>query len=152
MSHVANTILSFSILEDEEARMMEVNKHMEENCGQRFENAEAVSWLPEVGHKIKFKEEKQAYTVRATNGVYTICTKPMNAKKTVLYTVISWLENVRGTENLVFCMGAVTDEQCNEMLQRLTSRETEVSHRNRIKLNIERFAEPKRIKLAKGKT
>ena len=90
-----------------------------------------------VGTKIKFKGEKQKYTVQASNGVYAVCTKPFNAKKTVLYTIISHLENVRGTENLIFGMGAETKEQCEEMLERLTQGETEVSHRNRVPLDYE---------------
>lgn len=92
-----------------------------------------------VGSKIKFREEKQAYTVQASNGVYAVCTKPFNPKKTVLYTIISFLEGVRGTENLVFGMGAETKEQCEEMLNRLTQGESEVSHRHRIKLDVEHY-------------
>ena len=95
-----------------------------------------------IGTKIKFKGEKQRYTVQASNGVFTICTKPFNARKTVLYTVISWLENVRGTENLIFGMGTETRQQCEEMLERLTQGESEVSHRNRITLDIEEYTDP----------
>lgn len=97
-----------------------------------------MTWQLKKGDKVKFVEEKQAYTVRAGNGVYTVCTKPFNLEKTVLYTVINWLEYVRGPEDLVFGMGAETDKDCKEMLKRLTSGETEVSHRNRIALNIEK--------------
>jgi len=91
----------------------------------------------EVGSKIKFKEEKQRYTVQASNDLFAVCTKPFNAQKTVLYTVIGWEENVRGTENLIFGMGAETRKQCEEMLERLTTGETEISHRNRTELKIE---------------
>ncbi len=97
----------------------------------------------QVGTKIKFESEKQKYTVQASNGVYTVCTKPFNAQKTVLYTIISHLEHVRGTENLVFGMGAETREECEEMLERLTQGETEVSHRNRVPLDIEVIEDPK---------
>jgi hypothetical protein len=89
------------------------------------------------GSKIKFVEEKQKYTVRASNIAFAICTKPMNAKKTVLYTIIDWNKQIRGTENLVFGIGAETDEECQEMLERLTQGESEISFRNRIKLNIQ---------------
>ncbi len=92
--------------------------------------------IPE-GSKIKFKEEKQRYTVRASNVAFAICTKPFNARKTLFYTVINWYENIRGTENFIFCMGVKTDNQCKKMLERLTNGESEVSYRNRIKLNIE---------------
>lgn len=92
-----------------------------------------------VGTKIKFREEKLRYTVQAANERYAVCTKPFNAKRTVLYTIIDVNENVRGTENLIFGMGAETRKQCEEMLARLTDPEspTEVSHRNRITLRIE---------------
>lgn len=104
---------------------------MQEIAGVYYE----TSKLP-VGAKIRFAEEKQAYTVRASNVAFAVCTKPMNAKKTVLYTVIDWRENRRGTENLVLGFGAETDEQCAEMLERLTQGESEVSSRNTVPLNI----------------
>lgn len=91
-----------------------------------------------VGSKIKFENEKQRYTVQASNVAFCICTKPMNALKTVLYTIIDWRRQIRGTENLVFGMGAETKEDCEEMLKRLTEGETEVSHRNRRDLDIEK--------------
>lgn len=102
------------------------------------------------GSKIRFKEEIQRYTVRCIGERYAVCTKPMNAKKTVLYTVIDFEERVRGTENLVLGMGAETDQDCEEMLGRLEGREegfsrSEVSHRNRIKLNILEISPPKSL-------
>jgi len=90
-----------------------------------------------VDTKIKFLEEKQRYTVRCCNDRYAICTKPFNCKKTVLYTIIDFQKNIRGTENLIFCMGFETDEQCKEALERLTKGESEVSYRNRVPLIIE---------------
>jgi hypothetical protein len=92
-----------------------------------------------VGAKVKFAEEKQSYTVQASNVAFAVCTKPFNCRKTVLCTAISWMENVRGTENLVFGKGAETRNQCEEMLERLTQGETEVSHRNRVPLVIEKY-------------
>jgi len=84
------------------------------------------------GDKIRFKEEKQSYTVRAVGDTYAVCTKPFNARKTVLYTIVDLQSGIRGTENLIFGFGAETDGQCDEMLKRLESGETEISHRNRI--------------------
>lgn len=107
---------------------------MREICGVWYENNK----IPE-GSKIWFEEEKQGYTVRASNVAFAICTKPMNALKTVIYTVIDWQQNIRGTENLIFGMGAETDEQCKDMLERLTNGDSEVSERNFIKLNIKRL-------------
>lgn len=107
------------------------NKNMQEIAGVYYENSKLT-----VGHKVKFAEEKQAYTVRASNIAFAVCTKPFNPKKTVLYTVIDWHNNIRGTENLIFCSGAETDNECKEMLERLTQGESEISHRNNIELNI----------------
>lgn len=90
-----------------------------------------------IDDKIKFKEEKQRYTIRALNERYAICTKPFNLKKTVLYTIVDFVEKVRGTENLVFGMGAETEKQCEEMLVRIETGKTEISYRNRVPLDLE---------------
>lgn len=95
-----------------------------------------------LGTRIWFAEEKRPYRVRARNQRFIVCTKPHNPLRTVLYTVIDLVENVRGTENLVFGFGAETDEQCNEMIARLGV-ETEVSRRNRVPLAILKLAIPK---------
>lgn len=89
-----------------------------------------------VGSKIKFAEEKQAYTVQASDERFLICTKPFNPKKTVLYTIVDFKRNVRGTENLVFSLGFETKKQCEESLKRLQSGDSEVSYRNFIPLVI----------------
>lgn len=89
-----------------------------------------------VGQKIKFKEEKQRYTIQACNKRYAVCIKPFNPKKTVLYTIVDLKEKIRGTENLILSEGAETREQCEEMLERIVSGKTEISHRNKIGLNI----------------
>ena len=89
-----------------------------------------------VGTKVKFYNEKQRYTVQASNVAFCVCTKPFNAQKTVLYTIIDWERNVRGAENLVLGMGAETREQCEAMLERLTTGKSEVSHRNFTTLKI----------------
>lgn len=89
-----------------------------------------------VGDKVRFVEEKQAYTIQARGPRYLVCTKPFNPKSTVLYTVVDLERSIRGTENLIFCCGAETRRQCEEMLARLEQQETEVSHRNYISLNV----------------
>jgi hypothetical protein len=91
-----------------------------------------------VGQKIKFAEEKQAYIIKACNDKFLVCTKPFNLKRTVLYSIVDLDQNIRGTENLVFGLGAETEEECQEMLDRLASGETEVSYLYRIPLNIEK--------------
>lgn len=95
-----------------------------------------------VGDKIKFKGEKHSYTIQACNERYLICTKPFNAKNTVLYTVVDLKQKIRGTENLVFCCGFETKELCEEALVRLQSGESEISHRNRVTLDIEQDNQP----------
>lgn len=94
-----------------------------------------------VGSKVKFYKEKQRYTVQASDERFAICTKPMNALKTVLYTIVDFKENRRGPENLVFGFGAETREQCEDMLERLNEKDqpSEVSHRHDCKLDIEQI-------------
>ncbi len=93
-----------------------------------------------IGDSITFREEGHAYRVRARSSRYLVCTKPFNLRRTVLYTVVDTQKQVRGTENLVFGMGAETDEECQEMVSRLEgkidSEPTEVSYRNRVPLDI----------------
>lgn len=92
-----------------------------------------------IGDKIWFMREKWPYKVRSCDERFVICTKPFNPKKTVLYTIIDLKENIRGTENLIFCEGFETDEDCNEALVRLQSGETELSSRNYVELDIIRI-------------
>ena len=87
----------------------------------------------------------------ASNVAFAVCTKHFNARKTVLYTVIDRYKQIRGTENLVFGCGAETAAQCQEMLDRLTQGESEVSYRNNIKLNIENIQLPKEYYLGASK-
>lgn len=86
------------------------------------------------GDKIKFLEERFNYTVRAAGKRFAVCTRPHF--KTIMYTVLDLVDQVRSTENLVFCFGAETDRQCRDMLKRIESGETELSRRNMIPLNI----------------
>ena len=97
-----------------------------------------------LGTRILFAEEKRPYKVQACNERFAVCTKPFNPKRTVLYTIIDFREGIRGTENLyvvpMFCgMGFETQALCEEALERLTNSESEISHRNRIPLKIERM-------------
>lgn len=95
-----------------------------------------------IGAKIWFAGEKQGYTVKASNVAFCVLTKPFNAQKTVLYTIIDWESGIRGAENLVFGMGAETTELCEEMLERLTNGESEVSSRNYVDLDIVKYWNP----------
>jgi hypothetical protein len=88
------------------------------------------------GSKIYFANEKRPYTVKALNKRYAVCTKPFNLKHTVLCTIIDRVNKIRGTENLVFCMGFETAEDCKEALARLVMGESEISGRNYKSLDI----------------
>jgi hypothetical protein len=90
-----------------------------------------------VGSRVWFEGEKRPYNVRARNNRYIICTKPYNPQRTVLYTIMDLEEGVRGPENLIFGMGAQTDQECEEMLERLEDA-SKVSRRNRVQINITR--------------
>lgn len=92
-----------------------------------------------VGDLIKFTSERQRYRVRAASRRYAICTKPMNALHTTIYTIIDFEQNVRGRENLIFGMGFETDEDCTAALERLLAGESAVSHRYYVKLDIEKI-------------
>ena len=87
--------------------------------------------------RIKFRAEKKPYRVRCSSSRFAVCTKPFNLKHTVMYTIVDLVEDVRGTENLIFCMGFESDDKCQEALARLENGETEVSHRNYVPLDIE---------------
>jgi len=93
-----------------------------------------------VGDKIKFKSEKQKYTIKAKDDRYLICTKPFNPKKTVLYTIVDLERLVRGTNNMVFNPYdyAIQNDidECLIDLQNHTNG-LEVTHRNCIQLDVE---------------
>lgn len=90
-----------------------------------------------VGDKIKFKNQKQRYTVRAVSEKFVICTKPFNAKRTYIYTIIDLKNKLRGADNYG-CWGYETDEQCQEAIKKWDSGEITHSSRNRpIELDIE---------------
>jgi hypothetical protein len=88
----------------------------------------------QVGDRVWFVEEKRPYRVRAVGDRFVVCTKPHNPMHTVLYTVMDLQECVRSTEGLVFGLGAETDQQCQEVVARLESGETELSRRNAISM------------------
>lgn len=91
-----------------------------------------------VGDKVKFECEKQRYTVKAKSDRFLICTKPMNALKTVLYSIIDLERLVRGPNNLVFNCYEYTDQgDINQCLKDLVADEIEVSHRRALMLDVE---------------
>jgi len=90
-----------------------------------------------VGDKIKFKSEKQRYTINAKSDRYLICTKPFNPKKTYLYTIIDLKRLIRGTNNMVFNLyDYEVQEDIDQCLIDLESDKIEVSHRHCIQLDV----------------
>lgn len=91
-----------------------------------------------VGDKIKFESEKQRYNIIAKSDRFIICTKPFNARKTFLYTIVDLERLVRGAIGLVFGLAWDFDipEELAECLQELDTEKVEVSHRNCIKLDV----------------
>lgn len=90
------------------------------------------------GDKVKFKSERQRYTVQAVSRNFAICTKPFNARKTYFYTIIDIAEGMRGPENLIFhCSDLETKKGCREMMIRLRRGTSELSYRRSIPLDIE---------------
>ena len=96
----------------------------------------------QVDSKVWLFGEKRPYTVMARSERYMVCTKPFAARHTVLYTVIDLKEEVRGTENLIFCAGAETQALCWEMIGRLGTK-TRVSSRNRVPLRVNKVYDEK---------
>lgn len=91
-----------------------------------------------AGDKIKFTEEKRRYTIVACDNRYLICTKPFNAKKTYLYTIVDLEEEIRGTDGYLFTKYNYTrKEEAQQYLDELNCGKCEISHRHRLELNIE---------------
>ena len=91
----------------------------------------------EVGDKVFVPNEKRPYIVMTRDNRYIICTKPFNPKHTVLYFIVDLERKMRGPDNMVFCSGYESDEDCVERLKELQSGEIEVSMRRGIPLDIE---------------
>lgn len=90
-----------------------------------------------VGDKVYIPDQKRPYKVRVRDERYIICTKPYNPQHTVLYFIIDLEDKWRGPDNMIFCSGYETDEDCQERLQELQNGEIEVSRRRGIPLDIE---------------
>lgn len=97
-----------------------------------------------VGDRVWIPGEVHPYKVRCRGNRYIICTKPMNVKKTVLYFILDLEDWVRGPDNMIFCSGYESDEDCAERLKELEAGEIEVSHRNRVRIDIVRIMKKER--------
>ena len=92
-----------------------------------------------VGDKVYIPDQKKPYTVQARDNRYIICTKPYNLEHTVLYFIVDLKEKRRGPDNMVFCSGYETREDCEERLSELQNPEhpIEVSWRRSVVLDID---------------
>lgn len=91
----------------------------------------------EIGDKVYVPNEKKPYKVRARDGRYIICTKPFNPQHTVLYFIIDLVDKWRAPDNMIFCSGYETDEDCTERLKELQNGVIELSKRRGIPLDID---------------
>lgn len=105
-----------------------------------------------VGDKLKFKSEKQRYTVRACDNKFVIATKPFNARKTYLYTIIDIDARERGSDNyyckfdyekksdLILAMAELHNgKMCLIDTGFADCGRLNLSHRTKIKLDLERI-------------
>lgn len=90
-----------------------------------------------VGDKVYIPNHKRPFTVRARDERYIICTKPFNVKHTVLYFIVDVVDRRRAPDNMIFCHGYESDEDCKERLAELQSGEIELSRRRGIPLDID---------------
>jgi len=91
-----------------------------------------------VGSRVKFEGEKGPYVVKARGERFAICTKPFNPKRTVIYTIIDFERDVRGTNNLIFNIyDYAVQKDVDACLRDLEAGEVEVSYRNYVELDIE---------------
>jgi hypothetical protein len=90
------------------------------------------------GDRVKFRGEKQRYTVRAvsTDGRWVICTKPFNLRRTVIYTVIDFDSGVRGPDNCLG-LGYETEDQIAAAMVKFEAGDAEVSVRYDAYLDVE---------------
>lgn len=91
----------------------------------------------EVGDKVYIPDHKRPFKVVCRDDRFIICTKPFNVYRTVIYFIIDLVRNQRGPDNMVFCSGYETEEQCLARLKELQEGTIEVSYRHGITLDLE---------------
>lgn len=89
----------------------------------------------DVGDKVYIPGEKRPYTVQCRDDRYIICTKPL--KHTVRYFIVDLVDRWRAPDDMVFCFGYETPEQCRERLRELQSGEIHLSRRRGVRLDVE---------------
>lgn len=91
-----------------------------------------------VGDPVYINNDVRPYRVKCRYDRFIICTKPYNPQRTVMYFIIDLELGIRGPDNMVFCFGYETQEQCEERLKELQSGRIEVSGRRCVRLGEER--------------
>jgi len=97
-----------------------------------------------VGDKISFLNLEGEYTIRACNERYLICVQVYRpecrnrnlTKAKYLYTIVDLEEEIRGTHNMLFNCYKNNDTNWKLLLRRLKNGDVEISHRNRVELDI----------------
>ena len=87
------------------------------------------------GDPVYIRNEVRPYRVKCRDERFIICTKPFNPQRTVMYFIADLERWERGTDNMIFCSGYETQEQCEERLKELQTGWIEVSHRNCVPLD-----------------
>lgn len=87
-----------------------------------------------VGHKVKFSDDRLWFTVQARNDRFIICNAV--TKNNTYHSIIDLDQGVRGDDNLVFHDGYDDQQHCEARLKDFIDGEIEVSHRNRVLLDI----------------
>ena len=90
----------------------------------------------QVGAKVCLFGQKKPYKVRCRDERFIILTQPMNIKRTVMYTIVDLKESIMGPDNMVFCSGYETDDDCRERLHELEAGAIEVSRRRCVPITI----------------
>lgn len=86
------------------------------------------------GDPVYVHNEVRPFRVKCRDERYIICTKPFNLQHTVIYFIADLELGIRGPDNMVFCCGYETQEQCDERLKELQNGEIEVSRRHCVPL------------------
>lgn len=88
-----------------------------------------------VGQKVKFADDRLWFTVQAKNERFVVLTA------TKFHTIIDLDQGIRGPDNLVFHNGYDNQKECEDRLQDFNNGEIEVSHRNRVLVEIAKVKE-----------
>jgi hypothetical protein len=91
----------------------------------------------EVGDEVYIPDQKRPFKVRARDNRYIICTKPFNPQHTVIYFIVDLVDKWRAPDNMIFCAGYETDEDCQDRLRELQSGVIGLSRRRGMPLDID---------------